>query len=62
MTTKQLKARITDALDNVPESALEEIWTYLNKVQGKSDEELKRLHHLKRILKEDAELLEKLAR
>jgi hypothetical protein len=61
MTTKQLKARIAEALDEVPQSALEEVWSYLNEVRGRSEVELKLLHSLRRILKEDAELLEKLA-
>jgi len=62
MTTKQLKTRIAQALDEVPESALAEVWDYLSKAQGKSEEELKRFHSLRRILKEDADLLEKLAK
>jgi hypothetical protein len=61
MTTKQLKTRIAEALDEVPESALTEVWIYLSEVRGKSEEELKRLHGLRRILAEDAELLERLA-
>ena len=61
MTTKQLKARIAEALEEVPESALTEVWNYLNEVRGKSEEELKRIHSLRRILREDADLLEKLA-
>jgi len=62
MTTKQLKARIAEALEDVPASALEQVWSYLSEVRGKSDEELKQLNNLSRILREDAELLEKLAR
>lgn len=61
MTTQQLKARIIEALEEVPESALAEVWSYLNEVRGKSEGELKRLHSLRRILSEDAKLLEKLA-
>jgi len=61
MTTKQLKARIAEALEEVPESVLTEVWKYLSEVRGKSDHELKRLHSLGRILREDADLLERLA-
>jgi hypothetical protein len=61
MTTTQLKARIAEALEEVPESALTEVWNYLNEVRGKSEEELKRIHSLRRILRQDADLLEKLA-
>lgn len=61
MTTKELKARIAKALDEVPESALAEVWHYLNEVRGKSESEIRRIHSVRHILQEDRELLEKLA-
>ena len=61
MTTKELKARIREALEEIPESALPEILDYLSEIRGKSDEDLKRLRNLKKILEEDKVLLERLA-
>lgn len=62
MTTKQIKVKITQALDEVPESALNKVWNYLNEARGKSDEEIRRAQSLSRILEEDGVLLEKLAK
>ena len=62
MTTKQLIAEINKALDQVPETALHDILEYLKGLQGKSEAEMLRSRHLGRILKEDKELLEKLAK
>lgn len=62
MTTKQIKVKITQVLDEVPESALTEVWNYLNIARGKSDEEIRRAQSLSRVLEEDRALLEKLAR
>ena len=61
MTGKQLKSKITEVLDEVPEAILAEVWEYLNVVRGKSEKEIRRAHNLQRILKEDKVLLEKLA-
>jgi hypothetical protein len=62
MTTKQLIAEISKVLNQVPDSALTTVLSYLNSLKGKSEEELKRVSHLKKILEEDKELLERLAK
>lgn len=62
MTTKQLISEINKALDHVPDSVLTDILTYLNSLKGKSEEELKRATHLRKILEEDKSLLERLAK
>jgi len=62
MTTKQLISEINKVLDQVPESALTNVLNYLNSLKGKSEEEAKRSSHLRRILEEDKELLERLAK
>ena len=62
MTTKQLISEINKALDQVPDSVLNNIPAYLNSLKGKSEEEVKRVSHLRRILEEDKRLLERLAK
>lgn len=62
MTTKQLIAEINKVLDHVPDSVLSNILSYLKTVEGKSEEEIDRTGYLKRILEEDKELLERLAK
>ena len=62
MTTKQLIAEINKALNQVPDSALTNILNYLNSLKGKSEEEIRKVSHLSKILEEDKELLERLAK
>ena len=62
MTTKQLISEINKVLRQVPDSALSNVLAYLNSLRGKSEEEIKRASHLKKILEEDKELLERLAK
>ncbi|MBK9980970.1 MAG: hypothetical protein IPP15_00865 [Saprospiraceae bacterium] len=62
MTTKQLISEINKVLDQVPDSALSNILSYLNSLKGKSEEEVKRASHLSKILEEDKRLLERLAK
>ncbi len=62
MTIKKLKARITEVLDEVPDSVLTEVWNYLNEVRGKSEEQIRHAQSFRRILEEDRELLERLAK
>ena len=62
MATKQLISEINKVLDQVPDTALSNILAYLNSLKGKSDEEVKRASHLRRILEEDKRLLERLAK
>lgn len=62
MTTRQLISEIHKLLDQVPDSALSNVLTYLNSLKGKSEEEIKRASHLKKILEEDKGLLERLAK
>jgi len=61
MTTIQIKSEIRKLLDTMPDKVLQELLDYLKEVQQqtKGQEDLKT--HLHRIMKEDRELLEKLA-
>lgn len=61
MTTKEIKLKIIDAVNTVPETALEDILVYLNQIKSYSAEEIKNLTIVSRILKEDDQLLKKLA-
>lgn len=61
MTTQQLKSEIQKTLDRIPEGVLQEILDYLKSLQSKSKDEVQLSRHLRQILAEDKELLEKLA-
>ncbi len=61
MTKQQLKTEIQKVLDNVPETVLQDILTYLKEIEGKTTDEVEMSSLLRKILSEDKELLEKLA-
>ncbi len=61
MTGTELKAEIQKVLDTVPESFLEDILTYVKQLQGKTGDTVTLSHNLGKIIREDAELLKKLA-
>ncbi|WP_430930969.1 hypothetical protein, partial [Robiginitalea biformata] len=61
MTSKQVKSSIRIALDNIPETLLENILAYLEEIQGKSTNQVVTSQRLRKILSEEKELLEKLA-
>ena len=61
MTTKQIKAEITIALDQVTEAVLNDVLEYLNDQKGMSDAQRLRTKRLRRMLEEDSSLLQKLA-
>lgn len=62
MTTKQLISEINKVLDQVPDSALTNILSYLHSLKGKTEEEVTRASYLRKILEEDKRLLERLAK
>jgi len=61
MTKEQLKVEIQKVLDEVPESALEDILKYLKDVRSKSADQVEMSRNLKKILDEDKDLLDRLA-
>ncbi|MDF2432592.1 MAG: hypothetical protein JWP44_2223 [Mucilaginibacter sp.] len=61
MTTIQLKTEIHKILDEVPEDALPDVLGFLKELQQHPAENIRLASHLKQILSEDKELLEKLA-
>jgi hypothetical protein len=62
MTAKELKSEIRKSLDNVPESVLEDILALLREAAGRTEDQLKLTRDLRDILKEDKNLLERLAK
>jgi len=61
MTKTELKHRISQAIDQVPESVLVEILEYLDQLKTVQPEKLNLSKRLGNILKEDKELLQRLA-
>ena len=62
MTTQDLRKEINRVIQKVPDDFLNEILSYLKEFENKSKNDLTSINHLKRILKEDQELLERLAK
>jgi len=61
MTTKQIKVEIQKTIETLPDKILEEILIYLKQVQKTSLRDIEMSRQLSQILREDKELLEKLA-
>jgi len=62
MTTKEIKSEIQKVIDAVPENLLNDILNYLKSLQGKSADTVQLSEHIRKIISEDKELLEKLAK
>jgi hypothetical protein len=61
MTAADLKYEINKAIDEVPESVLIDILDYLKQVKGTPKDKIDLTRHLRQILREDKELLQRLA-
>ncbi len=61
MTAIEVKTKIQQVLEEVPEDVLPEILKYLNEVKHQSADEVKRDNNFKKILSEDNKLFERLA-
>lgn len=62
MSKNEIKEQINKVLDNVSDEALESILNYLKELISKSDTDLILSNNLNRILSEDKEVLERLAK
>lgn len=62
MTTKQIKSEIQKLLDTVPDDVLQDLFDYLKEAQKQSRNQAELTSHLRKIIHEDRELLEKLAK
>jgi hypothetical protein len=61
MTTVDLKNEIHKAIDTVPDSVLSDIFEYLKQIQVTPSEKINLSRHLGQILREDKDLLQRLA-
>lgn len=61
MTKQEVKSRIDEILDTLPEDHLEEVLAYLKMLSKVSVSEVKRSSALIQIIREDREVLQKLA-
>jgi hypothetical protein len=61
MTVKEIRNKIQDLINDIPEENLEELYTYIQKLKDVPVSKLKQTKHLSKIIEEDRELLKKLA-
>lgn len=61
MTAIEVKTKIQQVLEEVPEDVLPEILKYLNEVKHQSADEVRRDNNFEKILAEDNKLFERLA-
>ncbi|ADR20128.1 hypothetical protein MATR_22560 [Marivirga tractuosa] len=62
MSREEVKTAINEMLEKIPEEALQDVFDYLKSVQDKSAASITLSKNLRTILKEDKELLERLAK
>lgn len=62
MSTQDIKSEIQKSLDKVPESVLQDVLNFLKEVEKQSADKVNLSMNLKDILKEDNELLQRLAK
>ena len=62
MTTKDLRKEINRVLQEVPDDFLKDILSYLRQIEKRTKNDIEAFYHIKKIFKEDQELLEKLAK
>ncbi|MCA1751161.1 MAG: hypothetical protein ABR572_10335 [Cryomorphaceae bacterium] len=62
MTAQEIKSEIKKLLDSVPEDALQELLQYLQEAQKHSKDQKQMGLYLRKIMQEDKELLDKLAK
>lgn len=62
MTTSDIRKKINDVINEVPESYLPEILSYLKLIKHSSPKNFDTVQKFRKILKEDKTLLQKLAK
>lgn len=62
MATKELKDKINKVIDNMPDDILEDVFNYLKAMTSKSRSDIMLSQNLGKIIEEDKNLLEKLAK
>ncbi|MBK6265069.1 hypothetical protein JKA74_08465 [Marivirga sp. S37H4] len=61
MAPKDIKSEIHKLLDNIPENALQDLYNYLKEAEKQSSKTNELNQNLSKILREDKDLLKKLA-
>jgi len=61
MTKTQMQSEIQKALENVPESVLQDVLDFLKELQDQPADKVRLTNNLRQILSEDKDLLERLA-
>ncbi|WP_426668218.1 hypothetical protein ACPPVU_19000 [Mucilaginibacter sp. McL0603] len=61
MTSVEIKTEIQKVIDQVPETVLPDVLDFLKELQIKSEDQIKLVNNLRKIISEDRELLQKLA-
>ncbi|WP_372948194.1 hypothetical protein [Mariniphaga sp.] len=62
MTTLEIKNEIKRTIDDLPDTILEDVLDYLNKLKSSSKDKILLSKNLSSILHEDGELLQRLAK
>ncbi|MEO6520721.1 MAG: hypothetical protein ABIN91_03525 [Mucilaginibacter sp.] len=62
MSTAEIKIEIQQVLDSVPEDALVNILDYLKQFQNQTQDQIELAGYIKKIITEDKNLLERLAK
>jgi hypothetical protein len=62
MAPKELKDKISKVIDNMPDDILEDVFNYLKAMTSKSRSDIILSQNLGKIIEEDKNLLEKLAK
>jgi len=61
MTAIEIKTEIQKVIDQVPETVLPDVLDFLKELQVKSEDQIKLVNNLKKIISEDRELFQRLA-
>jgi len=61
MTVKEIKTKIQELIETIPEENLEEIYAYIQNLKNLPPQSVRNFRNLSKILNEDKELLKKLA-
>ena len=61
MTVKEIRNKIQDLINDIPDENLEELYTYIQSLKDVPVSKIKQTKHLSKIIEEDRELLKKLA-
>ena len=62
MTKTEIQSEIQKALESVPENVLQDVLDFLKELQDLPEDKVRLTNNLRRILSEDKDLLEKLAK